>query len=85
MLGGHFFSKVLEFLSDKGQPVRLNGRIRASVDAAWGGCPRVVFSDPCYLYCTLPSSFLLLETILPAKTICAVIPSRFRVLKRWNR
>ena len=76
-VGGHFLFIVSEFLSYRGQCVRMDGEVSASVDIV------VV------LYCTPWSSSNLLETILRAMRIILrsmlLFLDRFRARVWWNR
>ena len=62
-VGGQVLSIVSEFLSDREQSVRLDGKVSASVDV-FSRVPQGSTYGLCCLYCTPPSSFTLLGTTL---------------------
>ena len=74
-----------KILSDRTQRVCLGGKVSVS-DYVVSGVPQVSVLDPLLFYCTSPSSFTLLRTILWAVRMMVrsmqLFLDLFRVLKR---
>ena len=79
--GRQFLSIVSEFLSDRRQRVRLDGKVSASVDVV-SGMPRVAFQGRCCSYCTPLSSSALLGIMLWA--IRMILRSMLLFLDRFR-